>query len=300
MSFVRILERKVVLKKILAAIMAAASILALSGCKKSEPQPENGMASYDFKEMDTDYIQLKPPKAGDKIAIIDTDYGEIRVALYEQYAPNTVRNFIEKANAGVYNDMPVKGVSENMYFLTGGKEDKKGRYVGRDSDDELIENEYSVNLWPFSGALVSWSEKAGKSDARWFMINNNAESLTEEAIVELKDSAKDMEDEVVREKVTAMFDKFYEVGGVFDIAGENTVFGQTYLGMDVVERLTNIPANEDGDATEVVMIKSVTISEFKDGDKTDEYPRKPLHDKVAGSGSDNSGGSAGESKGAEQ
>lgn len=275
-------------------------MLALSGCKKSEPAPENGMTSYNFAEMNMDYIQLKPPTAGDKIAIIDTDFGEIRVVLYEQYAPNTVRNFIEKANSGAYNDMPVKGVKENTYFLTGGKEDSKGNYTGRDSDDELIDNEYTVDLWPFSGALMGFSEKAGKSDARWFIIDNDAESLTEEAIVELKEGAKSMEDETARENMIAMFDKFYEVGGAFGLAGENPVFGQTYLGMDVVKRLTTISANDNGEATDMVRIKSVTISEFKDGDKTDEYPRPPLHDKIAGSGTEEDTDISGEeSKGAE-
>lgn len=257
-------------------------MLALAGCKSKEPEPENGMTSYDFTQMNTDYIQLKPPTAGDKIAIIDTDFGEIRVVLYEQYAPNTVRNFIEKANAGVYDNMLVKGVKRDMYFLTGGFEDKKGAYLGRESDDELLDNEYSVDLWPFAGALMGYSEKSGKSDARWFIINNDAETLTEEAIVELKEGAKDMEDEIARDKMTAMFDRFYEVGGVFSLAGENTVFGQTYLGMDVVRKLTMISANDQAEATDVVLIKSVTISEFKEGDETDEYPRPPLHDKPAG------------------
>ena len=268
-----------ILKKIIAAVLAAAAIFTFSGCRQSSAPP-NGMTSYDFKEMNMDYIQLKPPSAGDKIAIIDTDYGEIRVVLYEQYAPNTVRNFIKKAEAGVYDNMLVKGVLDDTYFLTGGKEDAKGNYIGRDSDDELIENEYSVDLWPFTGALLSFSEKAGSGDARWFIVNNDAESLTEEAINELKEGVKSREDETEREKMIAMFDKFYEVGGVFGAAGENTIFGHTYLGLDVVKRLTHIPADDNGEVTETVMIKSVKISEFKDGDKTDEYPREPLHPKT--------------------
>lgn len=276
------------MKKILAAVLAAASILAFSGCRSSEPNPENGMISYDFTEMDLDYIQLKPPKAGDKIAVIDTDFGEIRVVLYEQYAPKTVRNFIEKANAGTYDNMPVKGVQSDTYFLTGGKEDSKGNYIGRDSDDELLDNEYSVNLWPFSGALMGYSEKAGKSDARWFIVNNDEKTLTAEAINELKEGTNDLEDETVRNNMRAMFDTFYEYGGVFSLAGENTVFGQTYLGLDVVKRLTRISANDSGEATDVVMIKSVTISEFKDGDETDEFPRTPLHDKLLETTSDDS------------
>lgn len=280
------------MKKIIAAVLTAASILTFSGCSFTSAPP-NGMTTYDFKEMNLDYIQLKPPKAGDKIAIIDTDYGEIRVVLYEQYAPNTVRNFIENAEAGVYDDMPIKGVLDDVYFLTGGWEDKKGNYIGRDSDDELVENEYSVDLWPFMGALMSFSEKAGSSDARWFIINNDSQTLTEEEIEELKESARNKEDEIERDNMIYMFDKFYEVGGVFGLAGENTVFGHTYLGLDVVKELTHISADSNGEATETVMINSVTISEFKDGDATDKYPREPLHPKTesneSNESSDNSG-----------
>ena len=271
----------ILLKKTIAAVLAAASVLTFTGCRQSAGPP-NGMTTYDFKEMNTDYIQLKPPKAGDKIAVIDTDYGEIRVVLYEQYAPNTVRNFIAKAEAGAYDNMPIKGVQNDVYFLTGGWENAKGKYVGRDSDDELIANEYSVDLWPFTGALMSFSETMGSSDARWFIINNDAESLTEEEIEGLKESAKDKEDDTERENIIYMFDKFYEVGGVFGLAGENTVFGHTYLGLDIVKELTRIPADSNGEATETVVIKSVTISEFKDGDETDKYPREPLHPKTEG------------------
>lgn len=266
------------MKKIIAAILAAAMITTLSGCGffRQETVP-NGMESYDFKEMNTDYIQLKAPSAGDKIAVIDTDYGEVRVVLYEEQAPNTVAAFIKNAEAGLYNDMPVKGVQTDVYFLTGGKDGDKDNYVGRDSDDELIDNEYSVDLWPFTGALLSFSEEAGKSDARWFIINNDAESLTKDTINELIDGANSREDETEREKMTAMFETFYEVGGVFGLAGVYTVFGQTYLGLDVVQKLAAIPADDEGVVTETVMIKSVTISEFKDGDPTDEYPRERIN-----------------------
>lgn len=266
------------MKKIIAAVLTAAAILSLSGCMPQSTHT-NGMVNYDFKEMNVDFIQLKPPAEGDKIAIIDTDRGEIRVVLYEKHAPNTVSNFIKNAEDGMYDDIPIKGVGTDMYFLTGGWDDKRGNYVGRTTDEELIDAEYSVDLWPFTGALMGFSEKAGYSDARWFIVNNDAASLTKEAIDELKEGVADREDEEEREKIIMMFDTFYEIGGVFGLAGENTVFGQTYLGLDVVKQLTQIPIDNNGMATETVKIKSVTISEFKEGDETDEYPRAPLHPK---------------------
>lgn len=265
------------MKKILAAVLTAATVLSFSGCVRQQTH-ENGMVNYNFAEMNVDFIQLKPPTPGDKIAIIDTDRGEIRMVLYEQYAPNAVHNFIRNAEKGVYDNMPIKGVKEDVYFLTGGWEDAKGNYIGREKDAEPIEDEYSVDLWPFTGALMGYSETVGYNDARWFIVNNDAESLTKEAIDELKEGViQNREEGEERQKIITMFDKFYEVGGVFGLAGENTVYGQTYLGLDIVKELTHIAADEDCLATEEVMIKSVTISEFKEGDKTDTYPREPLH-----------------------
>lgn len=220
------------------------------------------MKDYNFAEMNTDFIQLKSPEEGDTIAIVDTDLGEFRMVIYEDYAPNTSAAFIEKARSGEYDNKPVYGVMKDVYFLTGGEENEKGTYIGRTGSDGLIANEYSVDLWPFKGALMSFSEKSGYGDARWFVCNTDKDSLTEEAVNELKKSAADREDPVERDNLTALFDKFYEVGGVFGLSGTVTVFGQTYEGMDVVEQLCNIPTESNGRASENVMIKSVTISEY--------------------------------------
>ncbi len=120
---------------------------------------------------------------------------------------------------------------------------------------------------------MGFSERSGFSDARWFMCWDDKENLTVDAVNELKSSASAIKDEEQRGKMLALFDKFYEVGGVFGMAGECTIFGQTYLGFDVAEKLTHIPEDDQGMATTKVMIKSVTISQFKDGDKVDEFPK---------------------------
>lgn len=255
------------MRKIFAGAAAAIAALSLSGCISTNTY--NAMENYDFVNMNTDFIQLREPREGDKIAVIDTEYGEIRAVLYEQYAPNTVADFIERAENGEFDNKPVYGVMPDVYFMTGGHENDKGAYTGRSSDDELIANEYTPDLWPFRGALVSFSEKSGFSDARWFICNTDKETLTEDAINQLKDSVSNREDEKERDNLITLFDKFYEIGGVFGLAGYQTVFGQTYEGLDVVERLCNIPSESDLRAKEDVMINSVTISEYG-ADETSE------------------------------
>ncbi|MDE6030913.1 MAG: peptidylprolyl isomerase, partial [Oscillospiraceae bacterium] len=161
-----------------------------------------------------------------------------------------------------FDNKSVYGVMPKTYFLTGGHENDKGVYTGRSSDDELIANEYTPDLWPFKGALVSFSEKSGFSDSRWFICNTDEETLTEAAINQLKDSVADREDETERNNLLYLFDKFYEVGGVFGLAGYQTIFGQTYEGLDVVEKLCDIPTESNMRTSVDVMINSVTISEY--------------------------------------
>lgn len=257
------------MRKFTAAILIMMLAITLTGCRSQK----YGLDKYDFSTMSMDFPQLKSPAAGDMIAVIDTDMGEIRVKLFPEYAPNTVEKFINLAKEGKYDNIPIPTVYPDTLFLTGGYSIGDGKFVGRESDDEFIENELSVELWPFRGALMSYSEMEGKSDARWFMCNVDKENLTREAIDELKEKTAAFSEEETQNKVNTLFDKFYEYGGVFGFAGQATVFGQTYKGFDVVEKLTNIPANtETGLVTEIHHIKSVRISEFKSGDEVEDFP----------------------------
>lgn len=252
------------MKKRIIAALAALSVmgtLALSGCTFTSSN-YNAMQDYDFSSIEL--VQLEPPQEGDTIAIFDTEYGEFRAVLYDEYCPNTVAAFVERAKAGKYDGLPVYAVVEDTYFLTGGHENDKGVYTGRNSDDEAIAHEYNVNLWPFRGALVTYSELPGYSDSRYLVCNTDS-TMTQEQIDELKKSMTESEKRTDIEKanLSNLFDKFIEVGGVFGMAGSVTVFGQTYEGLDVVERLCAIQSDEKTYRTvENVLVNSVTIGEY--------------------------------------
>lgn len=251
-------------RRIFAAFTAAAALassLALSGCTFTSSN-YNAMMDYDFSSINL--VQLEPPEDGDTIAIIDTDFGEIRAVLYEEYCPNTVAKFVERAEAGQYNNLPVYAVVTDTYFLTGGFEDEKGQFIGRKDDSEALEHECNVNLWPFRGALVTYSELPGYSDARYIVCNTDP-TMTQEQIDELKQSLAETENrsDVEKANLSNLFDKFIEVGGVFGMAGTVTVFGQTYEGLDVVEKISALQSDEETyRPLETVMVKSVTISAY--------------------------------------
>ncbi len=251
-------------RRILSALTAAAAFigtLLLTGCTFTSSN-YNAMQDYDFSSINL--VQLEEPQEGDTIAIFDTDLGEFRAVLYEEYCPNTVGKFIERAKAGQYDNLPVYAVVQDTYFLTGGHENDKGVYTGRNDDSEALEHEYSVDLWPFRGALITYSELPGYSDARYIVCNTD-KTMTQEQIDDLKSSMADSDarTDVEKANLNNLFDRFIEVGGVFGMSGSVTVFGQTYEGLDVVEKLSGIQSDEKTyRPLENVMIKSVTISSY--------------------------------------
>lgn len=251
------------MKKRISAICAAlAAAVGLTGCTVTESN-YNAMQDYDFSEMTL--VQLEEPKDGDTIAIIDTDLGEIRAVLYEDYCPNTVANFVERANNGEYNDISVNAIYGGTYFVSGCHLDEDGNYVGRDDDSEVVELEYNVNLWPFKGALVAYCDLPGYSDAR-FLVCDNDDTMTQEQIDELKSSLTESDKYTAEAKtnLSNLFDKFIEVGGVFGMAGYVTVFGQAYEGLDVIESITARQSDESTyEPLDDIKIKSVTISTYQ-------------------------------------
>lgn len=84
---------------------------------------------------------------------------------------------------------------------------------GRDSDDEALAHEYNVDLWPFRGALVTYSELPGYSDARYLVCNND-DTMTQEQIDELKKSMTESEKrtDVEKANLSNLFDQVHRGG----------------------------------------------------------------------------------------
>ena len=79
-------------------IKAIAIILGLVSITACQPKAANPLKSYDYSQMKL--IQFEPIEQGSPIAIIETDYGTIKIVLYPEEAPNTVENFIYLAEKG--------------------------------------------------------------------------------------------------------------------------------------------------------------------------------------------------------
>lgn len=97
------------------------------------------------------YYQRKTLKVQNPVVTMEiADYGTVKMELYPEMAPNTVRNFIKLINEGYYNGLTFHRVEESL--IQGG--DKAGD--GSGSTDKTIKGEFSAN--GFKDNTLSFTE----------------------------------------------------------------------------------------------------------------------------------------------
>lgn len=214
-------------------------------------------------------VQLQKPENGDTIAVIDTSIGQIKAVLYPQYSPNAVKNFIDLANSGYYDNTYVFH-SENGIYSAAGSPNKDGTLPDNyDKSKELIKRELNQNLWPFKGAICAMNTTVDKSfwqsltgggtyyvGSRFALLNTI--DFTDDIKKQLYDYTGD----------NTLPDAFVKNGGIPNFSQQMTVIGQTYEGIDVIEKLSSLKVSDSKDTEKIpvddVMIKSVKISKYSE------------------------------------
>lgn len=254
------------IKRKLAAILAGiTAITAFSGCSMLGGQTTNALGSYDFTEMNL--VQLDKPADGQDVAVIETNVGTITAVLYAEFAPNTVANFKKRAEEGFYDGKPFFALQKGIYAITGASNDEGTE--GITDDGKYIENECSVNLWPFKGALLGYSTQQGYSDSRFFFTG--ALEITEENKKELRGyTNQETSAQVIPEELITAFEKRGSVPG---FAGAYTIFGQVINGFDVLDKILWTDSDKSNmKPLEDLKIVKVTLDTYKDGKFAIEEP----------------------------
>lgn len=228
-------------------------------------QTTNALGSYDFTEMNL--VQLDKPADGQDVAVIETNVGTITAVLYAEFAPNTVANFKKRAEEGFYDGKPFFALQKGIYAITGASNDEGTE--GITDDGKYIENECSVNLWPFKGALLGYSTQQGYSDSRFFFTG--ALEITEENKKELRGyTNQETSAQVIPEELITAFEKRGSVPG---FAGTYTVFGQVINGFDVLDKILWTDSDKSNmKPLEDLKIVKVTLDTYKDGKFAIEEP----------------------------
>lgn len=182
---------------------------------------------------------------GTKITI-QTNHGDIKVQLFDELVPKTVKNFVELAKQGYYDGVIFHRVIPD-FMIQGG--DPTGTGMGGESIyGKTFEDEFSNQLYNLNGALSMANAGPNTNGSQFFIVTNT--NVPKKMIRQLK--AAEFPEEIV---------EAYRKGGAPWLDGHHTVFGQVIEGMDVAEAISKVDRNYEDRPTEDVVMKKVLVEE---------------------------------------
>ena len=202
-----------------------------------------------FKGEKIMFHQLNAPVAGDKIATIKTNMGEIKIKLFPEFAPKAVENFTTHAKNGYYDGLIFHRVI-NDFMIQGG--DPLGTGTGGQSIwGHSFEDEFTGELHNLRGALSMANAGPNTNGSQFFIVQ--AKEVPEDLLDQMRSAREDL-------FPTECIEAYEELGGTPWLDFRHTVFGQVFEGMDVVDAIAKVPADYfSNKPKEDVIIETIII-----------------------------------------
>ncbi len=191
--------------------------------------------------------QYKEVGANASTATIKTSMGDIKVVLFPEEAPKAVENFIALAKEGTYDGVLFHRVIKDFMIQTGDTDFMDG-YGGKSTWGTPFEDEFSDNLWNFRGALSMANSGANTNGSQFFIVQ--APAVSAELAAQMKAAGFP----------TQVIEKYEENGGTPWLDKKHTVFGHVTEGMDVVDAIVNVKADQNDKPLEDVTILSIEVA----------------------------------------
>jgi peptidyl-prolyl cis-trans isomerase B (cyclophilin B) len=240
--------------KFILLILIISVIVLIGGCKKEEikeVEKIEKMEEQGGQNMELNQLQL--PSQGEEIAIITTNYGNIKIRLFPEAAPKSVENFKTHARNGYYNKVTFHRVI-NDFMIQGGDPEGTGR-GGESIWGEPFEDEFDINYRNFRGALSMANAGPNTNGSQFFIVQKH--EVEKDIIDQMKEAG---EEKGFPESVVKAYE---ELGGTYWLDGRHTVFGQVFEGMDVVDKIAEVEVGGNDKPLEPVVMEKVEIVEFK-------------------------------------
>ena len=206
--------------------------------------------------------QFATPSDGDLIAIFTTSLGEVRAVLYPDAAPMAVYNFVGLARTGYY-DNTVIWRSQYGFAVQGG--DATGTGTGGSTiwSNNPYPLEADAGLKHYAGALCAAFASGGD------VTGGNSQFYFVQA---LPDSVDKTQQEALAQNgySESQIAAYAAAGGLPYLDNTDTVFGQVYQGLDVVDKMACVDTQhgEEGNETwrpteeDAITIQKVTIANY--------------------------------------
>ncbi len=196
-------------------------------------------------------FQTKAPEKGDLVAVMHTNMGDIKIKLFPEQAPKTVKNFVELSKKDYYNGIIFHRVIKD-FMIQGG--DPTGTGMGGESIyGEKFEDEFDVSLHNVRGALSMANAGPGTNGSQFFIVQ--ASECPEGMLGQMRG----LTDRGFPEDTIADYEA---LGGTPWLDFKHSVFGQVFEGMNVVDDIANVRTGAGDRPLHDVVIEGIEIVEF--------------------------------------
>lgn len=176
------------------------------------------------KYSDQNQAQIACPREGDRIAIIETDLGTVKMKVFEKRVPELAKNFLGLARAHKYDNVPFHRVVKNFMIQGGDFTNKDGTggysYQGPDT---YLPNQINPDYQHLYGTVsMAKTDEPVSIGSQFFIVTNKS--------------------------------------GTPFLDGKYSPIGQVYEGMDVAEAIANLEVGDTEKPGKTVNIKKITVS----------------------------------------
>ena len=231
------------------AVLVLAAALALTGCSFGGVGGGGSTAQkIDRPAVESAELQFTHPAAGDTVAVFDTSAG----VLFPDKAPQAYDNFAGLVQAGYYNGLTVSRAESGFVVEAGQGADGRGSTIWNGG---RYPAETTDSLHHYSGALCMGTDVSGECASVFYVVQTlpGEQSVTQELVDQMNSAG--YRAEVVSAYQTA--------GGAPYLDYTDTVLGQVYEGMDVVDAIGQTAVDENQKPREDITINSVSIETYQ-------------------------------------
>lgn len=193
-----------------------------------------------------------------RLVEITTNYGNITVKLYDS-TPLHRDNFIRLVEEGFYDSLLFHRVI-NEFMIQGGDPTSKNAPdtamlgSGEVQGQERIPAEFSANYFHKKGALAAARDnnpEKASSNCQFYIVEGKTFSDTDINMIECQVRSSDP-----AFSFTAAQREIYQtIGGTPFLDQNYTVFGEVVKGLDVVDKIANLPRNANDRPLQNVIMK---------------------------------------------
>ena len=200
-------------------------------------------------------LQLEAVKAGDTLAVMHTNMGDVEIKLFPEHAPKTVENFTTHAKNGYYNGLIFHRVIKD-FMIQGG--DPTGTGMGGESIwGNSFEDEFTPKLHNLRGALCMANAGPNTNGSQFFIVQAS------DVPANMLDQMKDLADNGFPPEIAEAYAK---LGGTPWLDGSYTIFGQVFDGLDIIFDIQSVATDSNDKPEKDVVIEKISVEKYDGGD----------------------------------